>query len=131
MSERLLTPEQAAERLQLKTSSVRRQLQRGTLRGIKRGRVWRIPESALSEAMPSTASTPRDAPIIAVRAALAHPLSASERDAKRQATQELEMLFDQLNAEAEAAAGEPLPRYHDRDFQGLVAASYEEREREQ
>lgn len=49
MAETLLTVEQAAERLQLKPLTVRRQLQRGALRGIKRGRVWRVPESALVE----------------------------------------------------------------------------------
>ena len=49
MSEMLLTIEQAAERLQLHGDTVRKQLQRGALRGIKRGRVWRVPESALTE----------------------------------------------------------------------------------
>ncbi len=49
MAEQLLTPEQAALRLQLKPATVRRQLQRGALRGVKRGRVWRVPESALAE----------------------------------------------------------------------------------
>ncbi len=47
--EMLLTPEQAAERLQLSTFSVRAHLREGKLRGIKRGRAWRIPESALLE----------------------------------------------------------------------------------
>jgi excisionase family DNA binding protein len=49
MNEMLLTIEQAAERLQLHPDTVRKQLQRGDLRGFKRGRVWRIPESALTE----------------------------------------------------------------------------------
>lgn len=49
MTETLLTVEQAAERLQLQPLTVRRQLRRGALRGIKRGRVWRVPESALLE----------------------------------------------------------------------------------
>ena len=58
--EMLLTVEQAAERLQLHPETVRRQLQRGELRAIKRGRVWRVPESALGEAAPEAAeiSTP-------------------------------------------------------------------------
>lgn len=47
--EMLLTVEQAAARLQLAPFTVRQQLKRGALRGIKRGRVWRIPESALME----------------------------------------------------------------------------------
>lgn len=50
--EMLLTVEQAAERLQIKPATVREQLKAGRLRGIKRGRLWRIPESALLE--PST-----------------------------------------------------------------------------
>ena len=60
MTEMLLTVEQAAERLQLHPETVRRQLKRGELRAIKRGRVWRVPESALSETTPHvTASTPQ------------------------------------------------------------------------
>ncbi len=54
MMEMLLTVEQAAERLQLHPETVRRQLKRGELRAIKRGRVWRVPESALGEATPDT-----------------------------------------------------------------------------
>ena len=50
--EMLLTVEQAAERLQLAPFTVREQLKRGKLRGIKRGRVWRVPESALFESSP-------------------------------------------------------------------------------
>lgn len=51
--EMLLTIEQTATRLQLHPETVRRQLVRGTLRGIRRGRVWRVPESALVESIPS------------------------------------------------------------------------------
>lgn len=47
--EMLLTVEQAAQRLQLAPFTVREQLKRGQLRGMKRGKVWRIPESALTE----------------------------------------------------------------------------------
>jgi excisionase family DNA binding protein len=43
------TVEQVAERLQLHVETIRRQLKAGTLRGTKRGRQWRIPESALTE----------------------------------------------------------------------------------
>lgn len=59
MAETLLTVQQAAERLQLRPLTIRRQLQRGALRGIKRGRVWRVPESALLESSHNrTAPTP-------------------------------------------------------------------------
>lgn len=50
--ESLLTVEQTAERLQLHRDTVRRQIKRGELRAVKRGRVWRVPESALQEATP-------------------------------------------------------------------------------
>lgn len=56
MNETLLTVEQAAERLQVGTFTVREQLRNGRLRGIKRGRLWRVPESALME---SSSETPR------------------------------------------------------------------------
>lgn len=50
--EMLLTVEQTAERLNLHPVTVREHLARGILRGIKRGRQWRVPESALSESRP-------------------------------------------------------------------------------
>lgn len=56
MMEALLTVEQTAERLQLHRDTVRRQIKRGQLRAVKRGRVWRVPESALQEATPPTVS---------------------------------------------------------------------------
>lgn len=64
--EMLLTIEQAALRLQLHRDTVRKQLKRGELRGVKRGRVWRVPESALEEVAPATPppTTPTDAETI-------------------------------------------------------------------
>ena len=47
--EMLLTVEQAAERLQLTPYTVRRHLNEGRLRGIKKGHQWRVPESAITE----------------------------------------------------------------------------------
>ena len=55
--EMFLTVEQAAQRLQLTPYTVRKHLQAGKLRGLKRGSVWRIPESALSEPSPQTELT--------------------------------------------------------------------------
>lgn len=52
MPEVLLTVEQVADRLQLHPDSVRRQLKRGAMRGIKRGSRWRVPESAVEESTP-------------------------------------------------------------------------------
>ena len=58
--EMLLTIEQAATRLQLHPETVRRQIKRGLMRAVKRGRVWRVPESALQEVAPLTPATPSD-----------------------------------------------------------------------
>lgn len=58
MAELLLTVDQTAKRLQLHPVSVRRQLQSGRLRGIKRGKLWRIPESALTETTPENPQNP-------------------------------------------------------------------------
>ena len=55
--ELLLTVEQAAERLHLQPNTVRQHLSRGLLRGIKRGRQWRIPASALTESAPIKTTT--------------------------------------------------------------------------
>jgi excisionase family DNA binding protein len=49
MAEMFLTVEQAAERMQLHPDTIRRQLRNGTLRSVRRGRIYRIPESALAE----------------------------------------------------------------------------------
>ena len=54
--EMLLTVEQVAQRLQLHPETIRRQLNSGVLRGIKRGRTWRVPESALTEPAPKSAT---------------------------------------------------------------------------
>ena len=48
-NETLLTVEQAAQRLSVHPITVRRHLRSGLLRGVKRGRLWRVPESALVE----------------------------------------------------------------------------------
>ncbi len=52
MTENLLTVEQASERLQLSVWTTREHLKKGILRGMKRGRAWRVPESALTEVQP-------------------------------------------------------------------------------
>ena len=55
MTEMFLTVEQAAERLQLSPVTIRRQIKSGVLKGVRRGRVYRIPESALSQSSDSVA----------------------------------------------------------------------------
>lgn len=61
MAEMYLTPDQVAARLQLHPETVRRQLKSGVLRGVRRGRVWRVPESALSSTQGATARLPQAA----------------------------------------------------------------------
>jgi len=45
--ERLLTPEEAAERLAVSPKSIREWLRQGKLKGVKAGRLWRIRERDL------------------------------------------------------------------------------------
>ncbi len=51
MSERLLTPEDAAALLQVSPGTVRKWLRRGTLKGIKvgNGKLWRISATTIDE----------------------------------------------------------------------------------
>jgi len=55
MTPEYLTVEETARRLKVDAETVRRWLRDGALRGLKFGRVWRIPESEL-------AVTPRETP---------------------------------------------------------------------
>lgn len=45
--ERLLTPEEAAERLAVSPKSIRKWLREGKLKGVRAGRLWRIRERDL------------------------------------------------------------------------------------
>jgi acetyl-CoA synthetase len=47
--EPLLTIVEVAEKLRVTTKTVRQWLQRGQMSGIKAGKLWRIPESAVDE----------------------------------------------------------------------------------
>jgi excisionase family DNA binding protein len=47
--EKVLTPEEAAELLQVSPFTVRKWLRSGKLKGVKAGRVWRIREKDLIE----------------------------------------------------------------------------------
>ncbi len=49
MSEKMLTPEDAAERLQVKVSTIRRWLRNGAMKGVKIGQLWRISETTIEE----------------------------------------------------------------------------------
>lgn len=67
MSEQLLTVEQYAHRAQLKPETVRRQLREGRLKAIKKGRVWRVPESAVLENTPAKIDNPLSQALAAIR----------------------------------------------------------------
>lgn len=49
MTDKLLTPEEVAERLVLSPNTIRTWLRTGKIKGIKAGRLWRIKESDLQE----------------------------------------------------------------------------------
>ncbi len=101
----LLTIGEAAERLKLNPETVRRQLRTGALRGIKRGRLWRVPADAIFEATPEKSKAPevaaqiimrglygddataRSAAIVALASAGADVRAIVERSAAQQATE--------------------------------------------
>ena len=78
-NETLLTVEQAAERLSVHPITVRRHLRNGLLRGVKRGRLWRVPESALTEATPASAANAENP--LARALALVEQLEVEMKDA--------------------------------------------------
>lgn len=103
--ELLLTVEQTAQRLQLHPDTVRRQLVRGALRGVKRGKVWRIPESALTETVDAPAPMPkgqRRAAIQAARGSLRGIVSSDDFLARRGAEAQSELEKSQCVDRAEA-----------------------------
>jgi excisionase family DNA binding protein len=58
MSVVLLTPEQVARQLQVKERTVSSWLKTGRMRGIKIGRLWRIPEDSLTRFLARHESRP-------------------------------------------------------------------------
>ncbi|MHB1456482.1 MAG: helix-turn-helix domain-containing protein [Armatimonadota bacterium] len=49
VQERLMTPEETAERLSMKPRTIREWLRNGKLRGVKAGKNWRVREEDLNE----------------------------------------------------------------------------------
>ncbi|MGD0969930.1 MAG: helix-turn-helix domain-containing protein [Desulfobaccales bacterium] len=58
MTEKLLTPEDAAKILVVEAETVRSWLRDGKLKGVKMGRLWRVKESDLGEFLKSLAQGP-------------------------------------------------------------------------
>jgi len=77
MAEQYLTIEEAASRLHVHPVTVRRHLKSGLLRGRKQGKLWRVPESALTEAplvQPAVSPLVRGMALILERDAQAGPV---------------------------------------------------------
>jgi excisionase family DNA binding protein len=58
MTEKLLTPEDAAKVLVVEAETVRSWLRDGKLKGVKMGRLWRVKESDMGEFLKSLAQGP-------------------------------------------------------------------------
>ncbi len=94
--EMLLTPEQAAQALSVDVVTVRRWLRDGHLRGIKRRRLWRVPETALTELAENPKSvdeTPAEVD------ALLDATAVAARRAGYQTDEDIERLIAEVRAE--------------------------------
>ncbi len=60
--DRLLTPPQVAERLQIDERNVTLWLRKGHLRGFKLGKVWRVSAADLGNFLEASANKPPDKP---------------------------------------------------------------------
>lgn len=109
MAEMFLTVEQAAERMQLHPDTIRRQLRNGTLRSVRRGRIYRIPESALAEDVQRARPKPQSQNTAQAEALWAQMTSGDPRqhnDALRAlfaAPEEVQAIVMQRSQEAAAA----------------------------
>ena len=126
MTEQFLTVEEAATRLKVAPFTVRVWLRQGKIEGVKLGKVWRVLVASLDAlARPkqneSTGDTDENDEVEAIKARLQTPLNADEIATKQRAARELDALFTQINDESTEAL----------DFDELVAAGYDERERAQ
>ncbi len=60
--DRLLTPPQVAERLQIDERNVTQWLRKGHLRGFKLGKVWRVSAADLGKFLEASPNKPPDKP---------------------------------------------------------------------
>ena len=129
MTEQFLTVEEVATRLKVAPFTVRVWLRQGKIEGVKMGKVWRVLVASLDAlARPQQnelrLNTNETAKVEVIKAHLQTPLDAREIAAKQRAARELDALFARLNAEADVPTDAL-------DFDDLVAAGYDERERAQ
>jgi excisionase family DNA binding protein len=106
MAESLLTIDQVAKRLQIHPASVRRQLREGSLRGLKRGKLWRVPESALYE------PTPRHAPEISQADEIWAAMLSGDAERRNKALMELFHAPEGVRAIVMQRSGEVAARYY-------------------
>ena len=111
MAELYLTTEQAADRLQLHPETIRRQIQSGRLRAIRRGRVYRIPESAIEESSPPRTEAPRR-PAKAEAEAIMGDLQSRDGRIRNAAIMALNHTAPQVRAIVEAAAAKAAEAYY-------------------
>jgi len=111
MAETLLTIDQVAERLQIHPASVRRQLREGSLRGLKRGKLWRVPESALYEPTSLTHSQ-RLAPELAQANAIWEAMLSGDAERRNKALMELFHAPEGVRAIVMQRSGEVAARYY-------------------
>ncbi len=112
MSENLLTVDQAAQRLQLSPTSVRIHLRGGKLRGVKRGRAWRVPESALFEHAPGTRVIISD-PTLAQADEIWTAMASGDTKRRNAALQTLSQLPEAVRTIIMQRSAEAAVRYYD------------------
>ena len=66
MPERLLTVDEAAQRLKMKPATLRNQLRAGRIASVRTGKLWRIPESALEPTLPRREVAPMSGDVAAL-----------------------------------------------------------------
>lgn len=110
MNEMFLTVEQAAERLQLSPVTIRRQIKSGVLKGVRRGRVYRIPESALSQSSDSKA--PEAAAVLDAADALWKQMTLSGAQGHNAALRALALAPEEVRAEILRRSGEAAAKYY-------------------
>lgn len=107
MLEKLLTPEEAAERLSVSPKTLRDWLRAGTLKGIKAGNLWRVRESDLEAFLNRNAGVKASASRISARGILAHVPNLSSEAFMNEKHAELDEEERQLKVSGRKSAVKP------------------------